>query len=135
MAELIKLEVVTPTGLVVSEDVEELTACGADGEFGVLPGHCDMLAGMKIGSVSYRASGKTSNLAVGGGYAEVGSDRVIILAETAEKAEDIDRSRAEDARNRAEEKLSGMSHESPDYVVQSEALERANVRLEVAGSL
>ncbi len=132
MAEKIKVEIVTPDAMVVSEEVDEITAAGTEGEFGVLPGHCHMVSSLKIGAVSYKNGNDVKYLAVGGGYAEVGPDKVTILAETAELSADIDEERAKKALSRAEEELKGLSADDEGYSEAEASLEKAEVRLEVA---
>ncbi len=126
------LEVVTPQRLVVSEEVEELVAPGSEGYFGVLPGHIPFISTLKIGELFYRKGKEVRYLAVNWGYAEVRADKVIILAETAERAEEIDAPRAEAARNRALERLSRFGDETIDFARAQAALERALARLSVA---
>src|SRR3990172_11492133 len=101
MAETILLEIVTPDRLVLSEEVDDVTAPGIEGEFGVLPGHTPFLTTLKIGEVSYKKENMTKYIAVSWGYAEVVPSQVTILAEAAEVAEEIDTKRAEEARARA----------------------------------
>lgn len=128
----ILLEIVTPERQVVKEMVDEVTAPGIEGYFGVLPGHTPFLTTLKIGEIFYKADNTTRYLAVFWGYAEVGPDKVIILAETAETAEEIDVERAEQARRRAEEWLRQRKEEL-DFGRAQIALERALIRLQVAG--
>lgn len=135
MAELpkkIRLEIVTPERVVLSEDVEMVSAPGALGEFGVLPGHTPMLTTLTIGRVAYKKDGETHELAVNWGYAEVGPDKVTLLAETAERVEEIDVARAEAARKRALERLSKRDEEI-DLDRAVEALQRAALRLRIVG--
>lgn len=132
MADKILLEIVTPERQVVKTLVDEVTAPGIEGYFGVLPGHTPFLTTLKIGEISYKANNMSRYLAVCWGYAEVGPDNVIILAETAEPAEEIDIERAERARRRAEERLRQTIEES-NFERTSIALERALIRLQVAG--
>ena len=131
LPEKIHLEIVTPERVVVSEDVDSVNAPGALGEFGVLPGHTAMLTTLTIGRVSYRAGGRTTDLAIAWGYAEVGPEEVTILAETAEKMEEIDVPRAESARQRALEQLSRGEDVDADRAM--EAFKRATLRLQVGG--
>ena len=131
------LELATPTRQLVSEQVDEVVAPGEEGYFGVLPGHAAFLTTLGSGEVSYRKGGQESFLAIIGGFAEVRGDRVIILAERAERPEEIDRERAERARQRAEQRLAGRSahgrDEEIDYARAVAALARALARLQVAG--
>ncbi|HKB25602.1 MAG TPA: F0F1 ATP synthase subunit epsilon [Methylomirabilota bacterium] len=134
MADRITLEIATPIRLVVSETVDEVVAPGVEGYFGVLPGHAPFLTTLGIGEVSYRTGRDTHYLALAGGFAEVRNDKVIVLADTAERPEEIDRGRAERARERAEQRLSGRgSEEAIDYARAAAALRRALTRLQTAG--
>ena len=133
MAERLTLELATPTRLVVSAEVDEVVAPGSLGYFGVLPGHAPLLATLGIGEVTYRIGRDEHHVAVSGGFAEVRNDKVIILADAAETPADIDRARAERARDRAEARLSGRNQEEIDYARAAAALARALTRLQVAG--
>ena len=132
MAEKIKLEIVTPEAMMVSEEVDEITVTGTEGEFGVLPGHCHMLSSLKIGSVNYKNGNTEQFMSLGGGYAEVGPDKVSILAETAELKDNIDVERAKEAQSRAEDNLKKLTPGEKDYEEAEIALEKARVRLETA---
>ena len=134
MADRITLEIATPMRLVVSETVDEVVAPGVEGYFGVLPDHAPFLTTLGVGEVSYRTGRDTHYLALAGGFAEVRNDKVIVLADTAERPEEIDRGRAERARERAEQRLSGRgSEEAIDYARAAAALRRALTRLQTAG--
>ncbi len=133
MAEKLTLEMVTPYKMVLSEEVDEVTAPGTVGEFGVLPGHTPMLTTLKIGELSYRKGGESFHVAVNWGYVEVEEDKVTVLVETAEPADQIDLERAKTALGRAEEALKQLSPEDKDFLMQQAALERAMVRIQVAG--
>lgn len=133
MAERLTLELATPTRLVVSAEVDEVVAPGSQGYFGVLAGHAPLLATLGVGEVIYRIGRDEHHVAVSGGFAEVRNDKVIILADSAETPADIDRTRAERARERAEARLSGRSQEEIDYARAAAALARALTRLQVAG--
>jgi len=130
------LEVATPTRLVVSEQVDEVVAPGIEGYFGVLPGHAPFLTTLGIGELTYRKGRDEHHLAIAGGFAEVRNDKVIILADTGERPNEIDRARAGRAKERAEARLAGRSqHESTetiDYTRALAALARALTRLVVA---
>lgn len=130
MSETIRLEIVTPYGMVFSEDVDEVTAAGSEGEFGVLPGHAPFVTTLKIGILTCRTGGQNRYFFVNWGYAEVGPDKVLILADSAEKAEDIDVERAKAARARAEELL--RKGEEVDFTRAESSLERSLSRLQVA---
>ena len=133
MAERLTLELATPSRLVVTAEVDEVVIPGSQGYFGVLPGHAPLLATLGIGEVTYRIGRDEHHVAAAGGFAEVRNDKVIILADTAEAPEDIDRARAARARDRAETRLSGRTQEEIDYVRASAALAKALTRLQVAG--
>jgi len=132
MAERLRLDLATPTRLVVSEVADEVVVPGVDGYFGVLPGHAPLLALVGIGEVMYRTGRDERYLAVGGGFAEVRHDRVTILAETAERPEEIDVGRARSARERAEGRLGARAGEETDFPRALVALARAQARLQVA---
>ncbi len=132
MADRLRLELATPTRLVVSETADEVVVPGADGYFGVLPGHAPLLALVGVGEVTYRAGRDERYLAVSGGFAEVGPDRVTILADTAERPEETDPARARAAVERAGGRLSARGGEETDYPRALQSLARAQARLQVA---
>jgi F-type H+-transporting ATPase subunit epsilon len=125
-------ELATPNRLLVSEEVEEVVAPGAEGYFGVLPGHAPFLTSLQSGQVTYRIGRREQYLAVGGGFAEVRPEKVIILAESAERPEEIDRQRAQSARERALARLAGKTQEEIDYTRALGALTRALTRIQVS---
>jgi F-type H+-transporting ATPase subunit epsilon len=129
-------ELATPTRMLVTAEVDEVVAPGVEGYFGVLPGHAAFLTTLAPGEVTYRSGQTEHRLAVTGGFAEVRAERVIILAENAERPEEIDRERAERARQRAEMRLQGRSpdgsQEEVDFARALTALARALTRLLVA---
>jgi F-type H+-transporting ATPase subunit epsilon len=133
VADGLTLEIATPTRLVVSEQVDEVVVPGVEGYFGVLAGHAPFLTTLGVGELTYRKGRDEFHLAVAGGFCEVRNDKVIVLADTAERPEEIDRDRAERARQRAEQRLSGRSQEEVDYARAAAALARALTRLQVAG--
>jgi F-type H+-transporting ATPase subunit epsilon len=132
VADRLTLEITTPMRLVVSEMVDEVVAPGIEGYFGVLPGHAPFLTTLGVGVVTYRIGRDEMRLAIAGGFAEVRNDKVIILADSAERPEEIDRARAERARERAERRLAGRGQEEVDYARAQAALARALARLQVA---
>jgi F-type H+-transporting ATPase subunit epsilon len=132
MAEKLKVELVTPYKKVLSEEVDEITASGALGEFGVLPGHAPFLTSLKIGELTYKQNGALHHLAVNWGYFEVEHDTVTVLVETAEKADEIDLERAKAALGRAEAELKGLTPEDKNFRIYEAALERALIRVQVA---
>jgi F-type H+-transporting ATPase subunit epsilon len=133
MAEKLKLELVTPYKKVLAEEVDEITATGAIGEFGVLPGHAPFLTSLKIGELAYKKDGVVSHLALNWGYFEVENDTVTVLVETAEKADEIDLERAKAALGRAEDALKKLTAEDKNFCIYEAALERALIRVQVAG--
>jgi len=125
------LEIVTPDRPLVREEVDEVQVPGAEGYFGVLPGHTPLLATLKIGELWYRVGQEKHFLAIAGGFVEVMPDRVTILAQIAERAQDIDPARAEAARKRAEERLA-QAPQDFNFERARVALMKALVRLQVA---
>jgi F-type H+-transporting ATPase subunit epsilon len=132
MADTLELEIVTPDRLVVKAQVEEVQVPAKRGYIGVLPGHAPLITELAVGEVSYRAGSNTERISLAWGFAEVLPNKVTILAETAERAEDIDVERAEASRSHAE-KLLQEAVSGEDYDNALAALQRANTRLEVAG--
>ena len=128
---MLKLTIVTPERSLVSEDVDELQIPGARGYLGVLPGHAPLFTELKVGELSYRKGSTWTALAVAWGFAEVLPDQVRVLAETAERASEIDLERATHAKERAEDRLKKGSSEI-DYERARIALERAIIRIQVA---
>lgn len=128
------LEVATPTRLVVADTVDEVVLPGSEGYFGVLPGHAALLATLGVGELMYRKDAAQYHLALTGGFAEVRNDKVIVLAENAERPDEIDRERAQRARERAERRLAGREGVDIDYARAQVALARALIRLQVAES-
>ena len=131
MAETIQLEIVTPERLVINEAVEYIEIPGQTGYLGVLPGHAPLITELAPGELSYRNGNQTKRLAVAWGFAEVLQDKVTILAEAAERAEEIDTVRAEAAKKKAEADLEKSGLEINEEA--QEALQRAQARLDVAG--
>lgn len=132
MADTIYLEIVTPDRMLVSEEVKDICAPGIEGEFGVLPEHTPFLSILKSGLISFKTTqNEVKYLNVSWGYAEVRSDRVIILAEAAERPEEIDLDRAMSAKKRAEDRLSKGS-EDIDVERAQLALARALARIDIA---
>jgi F-type H+-transporting ATPase subunit epsilon len=129
----IQLAVVTPDRQVVDESVEGVSIPGKGGYLGILPGHAPLLSELTIGELDYQRQGSHHRLAVCWGFAEVLPDRVIVLAHTAERAEEIDVTRAERAKQRAEERLNKPSDPDIDFERARTALERALARLQAAG--
>ena len=132
MAEKLKVELVTPYKKVLSEEVDEITATGALGEFGVLPGHAPFLTSLKIGELAYKKDGAVFHMALNWGYFEVENDKVTVLVETAERADEIDLERAKAAMGRAEAELKSLTPEDKNFRIEEAALERALIRVQVA---
>jgi F-type H+-transporting ATPase subunit epsilon len=128
---MIQLSIVTPERSLVNEQVDELQIPGAEGYLGVLPGHAPLFTELKVGELSYRKGNQWTSLTVAWGFAEVLPDQVRVLAETAERAEEIDLERAMRAKERAEQRLS-MGGDEIDYERARVALERALIRIQVA---
>ena len=128
---MIKLSIVTPERSLVNEQVDELQIPGADGYLGVLPGHAPLFTELKVGELSYRKGSTWISLAVAWGFAEVLPDQVRVLAETAERAQEIDLERATRAKGRAEQRLS-KGGDDVDYDRALIALQRALIRIQVA---
>jgi len=125
------LEVVTPEGLLFREQVDEVIAPGEEGYFGVLPGHTPFLTTLGLGEITYRRGGDTRHLTCFWGFAEVLPDRVNLLAEIGERAEDIDAARAETAKARALDRMKTIRDEA-GYQEAHLAYIRAVTRLAVA---
>ncbi len=134
MAEKLFLEVVTPQKAIVSEEVEIVVAPGSEGEFGALKGHTTFLTSLNLGTLRYKdANGKERLLFINGGFAEVLPNKVTILAESAERRQDIDVTRAQESKTRAEQRLSAKATDL-DLVRAEAALRRAIDRIKIAGT-
>lgn len=131
----LKVTVVTPDGPVYESEVEMVSAKATTGELGILPGHISLVAPLPISAVRLKKEGKTELIAVSGGFMEVRPEEVTILAQAAEKAEDIDVERALKAKERAEKRLQAQQahKENVDFKRAEIALQRALNRLKVAG--
>jgi F-type H+-transporting ATPase subunit epsilon len=125
------LEIVTPDRAIVHEKVDEVEIPGADGYFGVLPGHTPMLALLAVGQLWYRKAAEKTHLSIGTGVVEVMPDRVIIIARTAERPEEIDLERAKAALQRAEQRLAAHTRDL-DLERAHLALLKAMTRINVA---
>lgn len=132
MENKLKLEIVTPYGLIFSEEVDEVTASGSEGEFGVLPGHVPFVTTLKVGMLIAKTAKESKIFFVNWGYAEIGTDKVLVLADSAEKSEEIDVERAKAAMKRAEERL--KKAEEIDFHRAEASLERAAARIQIAQS-
>ena len=134
MAEQLQLEVVTPERRLLSEQVNSVTVPGRGGELGILPGHAPLISDLQTGVLSYNEDGTTFQLHVSGGFVEVDGDHVSVLAEIAERPEEIDAARARRAREIAEKRLSGQSGTDIDIDRAQAKLMRNLVRLQLATS-
>lgn len=131
MPDTLQLEIVTPEKMVVKESVADVQIPGKSGYIGVLPGHAPLITEIAVGEITYHSGGGERRLAIAWGFAEVLPDKVTILAETAERAEDIDVNRAREARQRAEQRLKAGGPDL-DYRRAETALQRAEIRIQVA---
>ena len=131
LPESIELRVVTPVGEVIRETVDEVVAPGAEGYFGVRPGHTPLMATLGLGELSYRRGERWQAITCFSGFCEVLPDRVTVLADVGERAEEIDVSAAEEARQRALTRLKAISEEAQYDAVHDEYV-RAVTRLAVA---
>ena len=127
-----KLDIVTVEGAVYSEDVNAVVAPGAEGQLGILPHHTPLMTSLGAGELVIRRGEEEIRLAITGGFLEVRPDRVIVLADAAERAEEIDITRAEEARRRAEQLLAEGRSAGLDADRTEAALLRAIMRLKVA---
>ena len=132
MANQITLDVVTPERLVFSEVVDEVILPGSEGYLGVRPGHVPLMVGLGVGELSWRRGTRNDHMAVCMGYAEVMGNRVVVLAETAERATEIDTERAQNARHRAEKMMGPSAEKQVDVQKANAALLRAATRISVA---
>ena len=128
----IKLDVVSAERIVYSDDVDIVMAPGVQGQLGVLPNHVPLMTTLDVGELRVRKDGEEFPVAISGGFLEVRPDRVIVLADAAERAEEIDLARAEEAKQRAQEQISHSTAEV-DAAQAEAALRRAMMRLRVAG--
>lgn len=128
----ISLEIVTPERLLLAEEVDEVTIPGAEGYLGILPGHLPLLTLIGTGVLSYRKGNQKWSLAASGGFAEVLPDRIIIMADSVERPEEIDVARARAAKERAERQLTSKENANVEETMDS--IKRAQSRIEVAQS-
>lgn len=132
MADQIQLDVVTPERRVLSESVNAVTVPGRGGEMQILPGHAALISELQTGVLAYNQNGTTSQLHVSGGFVEVNNDHVSVLAEIAERPEEIDAARARLARDHTEKELGSWSGTEEDFEKARAKLERSMVRLQLA---
>jgi len=127
----IRLDIVTAERAVYSEDVEMVIAPGVQGQLGILPNHTPLMTTLQAGELRIKKDGREVSLAISGGFLEVRPDKVVVLADSAERADEIDVSRAEEARRRAQERLSEKG-KGDDEARAEASLGRSLVRLKVA---
>ncbi len=132
MADELLLEVVTPEKMVFSDKVEEVTIPGVEGHFGVLIGHAPLLSAVKCGELDHLKGSKKTYYAVGEGYAEVTGEKVTVLVETCERADQIDTDKVRREKEEAESQLARLGKEDSEFEKASTELNRAEVRLKVA---
>ena len=132
MANQLQLDVVTPERRVLSESVNSVTIPGLNGEMQLLPGHAALISELKTGVLTYNQDGTNFQLRVSGGFMEVNNDKVSVLAEIAERPEEIDAARARLAREHTEKQLSAWSGSEEDFEKARAKLERSMVRLQLA---
>ena len=134
MADQLQLEVVTPERRVLAEAVNSVTAPGRNGEMQILPGHAALISELQTGVLAYNQGGASQQLHVSGGFIEVNNDKVSVLAEIAERPDEIDSARARLAREHTEKQLSSWSGSEEDFEKARAKLERSIVRLQLASS-
>ncbi len=131
MPDTFQLEIVTPEKMVVRDTAEELQIPGRNGYIGVLPGHAPLITELGAGEITYKNDGQSHRFALAWGFAEILPDRVTVLAETVERADEIDANRAKQSLNNAEESLKSAQTEE-DCTQALGRISRAQARLEVA---
>jgi F-type H+-transporting ATPase subunit epsilon len=132
MADKIQLEVVTPERRVIAEPVDMVTVPGLGGELGILPGHTPLISQLQTGVLTYVAEGKSSQLHVSGGFVEVREDHVSVLAEVAERPDEIDAARARLSRDQLEKQINAWSGSEDDLAIAKTEFERSVVRMQLA---
>src|SRR6185312_12486890 len=133
MADKIQLEVVTPERRVLAEPVDMVTVPGLGGELGILPGHTPLISQLQTGVLTYVQDGKSFSLHVSGGFVEVRDDHVSVLAEVAERPDEIDAARARAAREKLEKQMNAWSGSEEDFEEVKTELDRSIVRMQLAG--
>ena len=134
MPDKLQLEVVTPQRRVIAESVDAVTVPGLGGELGILPGHTPLISQLQTGVLSFSQGGAAHQLHVSGGFVEVKDDHVSVLAEVAERPEEIDAARARLQRERVEKQLNAWSGTEEDFEKVRAKLERSMVRLQLASN-
>ncbi len=128
----ILLEIVTPERLAYSGEVDAVVLPGSEGELGVLPHHAPLITALGVGELRYRTGGQEESFAIVGGFLQVRPDRVVVMAETADMASEIDLEKAQEARREAEKALETGYHEGADLAAARAALQQALLRIRVA---
>ena len=126
------LEIVTPERLAYSEDVDSVTLPGVEGELGVLPGHAPLVSILGVGELRIKRGGTEESFAIVGGFLQVRPDKVVVMAETADLASEIDLEKAQEARREAERAIESGFHEAADLSAARAALQQALLRIRVA---
>jgi F-type H+-transporting ATPase subunit epsilon len=126
------LEIVTPERLAFSEEVDSVQVPGIDGELGILPHHAPLLSTLGVGELRIRKGGTEELFAIAGGFVQVRPDKVVVMAETADLASEIDVEKAQEARREAERALEDAAHEPADLAAARAALQQALMRIRVA---
>ena len=132
MADKIQLEVVTPERRVLADPVDMVTVPGLGGELGILPGHTPLISQLQTGVLTYVADGKSAQLHVSGGFVEVRDDHVSVLAEVAERPEEIDAARARLSRDQLEKQINAWSGSEDELAIAKTEFERSVVRMQLA---
>ena len=132
MADKIQLEVVTPERRVLADPVDMVTVPGLGGELGILPGHTPLISQLHTGVLTYVQDGKSSQLHVSGGFVEVRDDHVSVLAEVAERPEEIDAARARLSRDQLEKQINAWSGSEDELAIAKTEFERSVVRMQLA---
>jgi F-type H+-transporting ATPase subunit epsilon len=128
----LKLEIVTPERLAYSDEVDSVVVPGADGELGILPHHAPLVSTLGVGELRVRKGGLEESFAIVGGFVQVRPDKVVVMAETADMAAEIDLEKAQEARREAERALETGYHEGADLAAARAALQQALLRIRVA---
>src|SRR6185369_8791463 len=128
----LQLDIVTPEKLAYSDEVDAVVLPGSEGELGVLPHHAPLLTTLGIGELRYRKGGQEESFAIVGGFLQVRPDRVVVMAETADMASEIDLEKAQEARREAEKALETGFHEGADLSIARAQLQQALLRIRVA---
>jgi F-type H+-transporting ATPase subunit epsilon len=128
----LQLEIVTPERLAYSDTVDSVQLPGSEGELGVLPHHAPLISTLGVGELRIRKGGQEESFAIVGGFLQVRPDKVVVLAETADMASEIDLEKAQEARREAEKALETGYHEGADLAMARAALQQALLRIRVA---